>query len=75
MERATIHGSTNVASAAYDERAQVLEIGFHRRGGGETVYQYEGVPLCVWQGFQQAPTKGGFLQANIKGRYPVVKIQ
>lgn len=58
--------STAIASVGYDEASEVLEIEF--RSG--RIYQYRGVPAGVFQFFMRAPSKGGYHNRMIEGRYP-----
>ena len=57
--------SSNIQSIRYDSNTQVLEVTFLNGG----TYQYFDVPDHVSQSFEQAPSKGEFLAANIKGHY------
>ncbi len=58
--------SSSVASAGYDAATRVLEVEF--RNGG--VYQYLEVPDEEFEGFITAPSKGRYLNTEIKARYP-----
>lgn len=69
MER-TLVNSSNIASIGYDEDNQILEIGFN----DGSVYQYSGVPSSEHDGIMNADSKGKYLHANIKNRYPYVKL-
>ena len=69
MNRAAV-SSSNIVSAGYDPVLKILEVEF-RQGG---VYQYSYVPEKTYIAFMQAPSKGAFLEANIKGIYPYKKI-
>ena len=62
--------SSNLASVAYDEAAQILEICF--KNGG--VYQYHGVPLSVYLGLMSAPSVGQYFHRFIKDNYPCYKV-
>ena len=56
--------SSNVHSIGYDESEGVLEVQF--RSGG--VYHYYDVPLSVFVGLREAPSKGRYLHKVIKGK-------
>jgi hypothetical protein len=58
--------SKAIVSAGYDAAAQHLEIEF--RNG--RVYRYSGVPQGVFDFLVRAPSKGGFVNRMIDGRYP-----
>lgn len=62
--------SSNVRSIRYENELQILEVTFHNGG----IYQYYDIPMQVSQNFEQAPSKGKFLAAYIKGHYRYGKI-
>lgn len=64
--------SSNVGSIGYDEASNVLEVGFKTKSG-ESVYQYYGVPLEMYNDFMSADSKGSFFAQNIKGVYEYKK--
>ncbi len=70
MQRVLVE-STTLASAGHDARAAVLELQF--RNGA--VYQYFHVPRRVYRDLLSAPSKGGYFNHNIRGRYPYRLIQ
>jgi len=55
--------SSNVESAAYDPKQQILEVSFL---SGST-YQYYSVPRNVWTSFQRAPSPGRFVWRTLRG--------
>ena len=57
--------SSNIEKYAYNEADQTLHITFHNG----TVYQYNDVPVSVWEDFQKAKSKGKFFCQNIKTHY------
>jgi hypothetical protein len=74
VERVKVQ-SSNLDSAGYDEAARTLQIQFKGRGGKEgSVYDYANVPISVWHDFLQAPSKGQFFGARVKGLYSTTKI-
>lgn len=58
--------SSSLASAGYDPAKQTLEVEF--RNGG--VYQYLDVLRREYAGFQEAESKGRFLNTEIKPNHP-----
>ena len=58
--------STAVLSAGYDAESQVLELEF--KSG--RVYRYRGVPQGTYDFLLRSPSKGGFVNRMIDGRYP-----
>ena len=69
MERTPVT-STNVRAIGYDLDSQTLEVEFNNG----SVYQYAGVPQDEYEGLMNADSKGKYLNANIKGRYPFTKL-
>ena len=69
MERTPV-SSSDIASIGYDEDDQILEVEFN----SGSVYQYSGVPSREHDGIMNADSKGKYLHANIKNRYPFVKL-
>ena len=63
--------STTLTSAGHDARAAVLELQF--RSG--SVYQYFHVPAGIYRDLLWAPSKGGYFNREIRGRYPYRLIQ
>jgi len=58
--------SSNVQAIGYNEASQVLYVRF----SSNTLYSYQGVPIAEFYGLQNAPSVGGYLNANIKkGHY------
>ncbi len=62
--------SSNLAFIRYDKDAQTLEVSF--KNGG--VYHYYDVPEGTAAEFNQAESKGKFLQARIKGTHRYSKV-
>jgi hypothetical protein len=62
--------STNVASVGYDEASQTLEVEFVNG----TVYQYYNVDSGLFESFMQAPSKGQFLNQNIKNAFAFSRV-
>jgi hypothetical protein len=62
---ATVESST-LATVAYDEARELLQLGFCNRA----VYQYFGVPAAVYRALLGAPSKGRYFNLAIRGRFP-----
>jgi hypothetical protein len=58
--------STTLATVAYDETRELLQLGFC----SGAVYQYFGVPAVVHQALLDAPSKGRYFNHAIRGRFP-----
>ena len=68
MKRVAVESSA-IASVGYDLAKRELEIEF--RGGHP--YAYRGVPPRTYAALLVAPSKGTFVNARIKGRYPFAR--
>ena len=64
MRVATVE-STTLATVAYDETCELLELEFCSRA----VYQYFGVPAMIHEALLSAPSKGRFFNDVIRGRF------
>jgi hypothetical protein len=62
----TLLESTALARVSYDEVTQGLEAEFR----DQTIYQYCGVPPEVYAALLRAESKGRFLNAAIRDRFP-----
>jgi len=62
--------SSAILAAGYDPGAHVLEIQFDCG-----IYDYHGVPEAVYWRFRRAHSKGRFVTAYIKGRYPFSQVR
>ena len=69
MQRISV-SSSDVAEVGYDAGSMTLEVAFQSGG----VYQYFDVPESVYQELMRAPSKGGFLHANIRNNYRYTKL-
>lgn len=65
MRVVTVDSST-LATVAYDEARELLQLGFCTRA----VYQYFGVPAAVHQALLDAPSKGRYFNQAIRDRFP-----
>jgi hypothetical protein len=65
MRVATVE-STTLATVAYDEARKLLQLEFCSRA----VYLYFGVPASVHRALLGAPSKGGYFNQTIRGRFP-----
>lgn len=62
--------STVLARVGYDETRELLQLVFCGRG----IYHYFGVPAAVHQALLSAPSKGGYFNQAIRGRFPFCPI-
>lgn len=69
MPDMTYVDSSNIESIGYDESSQELHVRF--LSGGYYIYQQ--VPSYVFDDFINAPSKGSFLNREIKGVYDFEK--
>jgi hypothetical protein len=69
MERVSV-SSSNIRSIGYDSDSMTLEVEFN----SGAVYQYQGVPQSESDALMSAGSKGTHFNANIKNRYPTVKL-
>jgi len=69
MNVATVE-STALATVAYDELQQLLQLEFCSRA----IYLYWGVPAIVHQSLLSAPSKGRYFQQAIRGRFPYQRV-
>jgi KTSC domain len=65
MNRTAVE-STTLATVAYDDDRELLQLEFRSRA----IYQYSGVPAAVYQSLLQAPSMGGYFNRVIRGRFP-----
>jgi len=63
MEREYVR-SSNLKSVGYNPLNSILEVEFH----GGRIYHYFGVPLEIYNALINAPSKGTFLDRNVKKR-------
>lgn len=70
MERTPVQ-SSNLASVGYDQSSRTLEVEF--KDGG--VYHYFEVPADTHGGLMEAPSKGKYLAARVKGTYRYKKVK
>jgi hypothetical protein len=62
----TVVESTTLATVAYDDAQELLQLEFRSRA----VYQYYGVPAPVCEALLRAPSKGSYFNRAIRGRFP-----
>jgi len=63
--------SVSIDAIGYDADRRELHVRFV---SGET-YVYSGVPADVFDAFASAPSKGGFVNREIKPAYPFTKLR
>lgn len=65
MNVTTVESAT-LATVAYDEARELLQLEFRSRA----IYQYFGVPAAVHAALLCAPSKGSYFNRVIRGRFP-----
>ena len=58
--------STTLLALAYDDPREILQLEFRSRA----IYHYYGVPSAVHEALLGAPSKGGYFNRAIRGRFP-----
>jgi hypothetical protein len=58
--------STTLAAIGYDHARGILQLEFLSRA----IYHYYGVPAAVHEAMLGAPSKGGYFNRVIRGRFP-----
>lgn len=61
--------SSNIEAIGYDDAAEELHVQFLNSG----YYVYSGVPRYKYDELMNAPSKGSYLNREIKGVYPFTK--
>ena len=69
MDRLPIQ-SSNLEAVGYDADNLVLEVEF--KSG--SVYQYEGVPISVYDALMVAPSAGRYFYDAIRDKYPTTQV-
>lgn len=70
-----IEGSSQIQGIGYDESMKILRVQFiSKKPGPPSEYDYFGVEPEVHDKFVKAQSKGKFLYAEIKPKYPVKKV-
>ena len=62
--------SSNIQAVGYDEDKEILVLDFN----SGTTYQYENVPVGVYQGLMDAESIGKYFHKNIRSVYEYSKI-
>ena len=62
--------STTLATVAYDEARDLLQLEFR----SQAIYQYLGVPPIVHQALLGAASKGRYFNHAIRGRFPYQRV-
>lgn len=68
MEIKPVKGSSNITGIGYDQATLAVE--FHNGA----IYHYLGVPPHLVTAFRNATSKGRFLNENIRGYYPYLRV-
>lgn len=61
--------SSAIRRVEYDEAARVLSVWFR---GGRRAYRYGEVPPEAYEALLESASVGSFVNAEIKGRYPIL---
>jgi hypothetical protein len=69
MRIATVESAT-LATVGYDEAQELLQLEF----GSRAIYLYFGVPAAIYEALLGAPSKGGYFNGTIRGRYPYRRV-
>lgn len=56
--------SSNIISVGYDETTSSMYVNY-----SSGTYKYDGVDKSVYESFLTSPSKGRFMNENIKGQY------
>ena len=62
--------SSTLTTIAYDSTGELLQLEFN----SHAFYQYFGVPATLHAGLMYAPSKGGYFNQNIGGKFPYRRI-
>jgi hypothetical protein len=62
--------STTLATVAYDEARELLQLKFR----SQSIYHYLGVPAIVHHALLNAPSKGRYFNQAIRGRFPYKRL-
>lgn len=62
--------SSNIAGFCYDELSEILTVEFNNG----TKYNYFDVPENIGKGMENAESRGGYLNKEIKGKYRYARI-
>ena len=68
MEDGTDFDSSNVHSLLYDFGDRELFARFYR-DGADAIYRYPDFPAHEWQGLAEAPSKGRYINLEIRDQY------
>ncbi|MFA6458501.1 MAG: KTSC domain-containing protein [Patescibacteria group bacterium] len=69
MDRTPV-SSSNIAAIGYDSDTETLEIEFLNG----TLYEYRNVPQVIYDELMRAPSRGIYLNKEIRNAYPYSKI-
>ena len=62
--------SSTLTTIAYDRTRELLQLEFN----GHAIYQYFGVPATVHAALLRAPSKGGYFNQAIRGKFPYSRV-
>jgi len=63
--------SSNIKSIGYEPETETLEVEFLNGG----IYQYDNVPLTIYEGLMNASSHGKYFWQHIRDRYPTRKLR
>ena len=72
MERIQVE-SSNIIAIGYDPESMILEVEFGKEGPEvltNRIYQYQNVPIELFEEFLEDTSPGGYLGSNIRGQFP-----
>lgn len=68
--------SSNIQEFGYDDANRMLYVKFLGKGNSpSTLYVYEDVEPEIYEEFFNAPSKGKFLWAKLRDKYPYLKLE
>lgn len=65
IENITAPKTSHIDGFGYNSISKVLTVKY----ASGSSYNFTGVPLSVWIGLKAAPSKGKYMNANIKGKF------
>lgn len=71
IELQPVIGSSNVTARAYDPISETLWVQFK----GTDLYEYQHVPVAVWEAFCAAPSAGSFVWSHLRDRFPYRRVR
>lgn len=66
-----LRGSSNIAAVGYNQEHKALRVEFSNSG----VYQYQGVPVDVYEAMLASSSIGSYFSKNIRNQFKCVKLK